>query len=125
MLAHAVLLDAIQARHTGPRWTFGSRTPDQQLTGPAVIAWPLTMTRQPNARRSLIVSDVELWIVTHHADEAKADQALDALVVELIGHLEALPMVAWTTLERGALADRYHGWRAVVTLAHTIEGTTP
>ena len=121
MLAHRELLTAVEAARAGdPKWTYSTTAPDQRLTGPALVAWPLTMTRQDNGRRRAIVSEVELWIVSHHTDEAKADEALDALVVELIGHLEALPMASWSQLDRGALQGRFHGWRAVVTLAHQI-----
>ena len=129
MLAHRVLLNAIEAAHvaTAPdaaAWSYLTQTPDA-LTRPAVLAWPVKMTRQPNGGRRVVVSTVELWIVTPLAQADSADTALDDLAEELIGILEATPAVAWTELERGVLDDKFHGWQAVVTLAHHLTETTP
>ena len=129
MLAHTAILDAVRTAHEAvpgaDPWAFHTRVPDR-ISRPTFLAWPVAMERTTDARRRrFVLATVEVWLLSPHADEAAADAQLDPAVAELVGILEAEPMLTWERLERGVLDDRFQGWRAVLTLAHTLTPDTP
>lgn len=126
-LAHAQVLETVQDARAGlpdgDPWRYSSRLPDQ-LAGPAFLAWPVDIARSATGRRPMLVSTVETWLITHKADPVAAEAHLDEMIPELVEIYESTPLLAWSTLTRGVLENRFHGWRCDVTLAHQILTTT-
>lgn len=119
MLAHLDLLAALQDAHPAAEWLWLTSVPTGALARPALVVWPVALERGP--RRHSVVTTVECWLLSPRTDEAAADAELADHLVTLLGLFDSLPLLAWDRIDRGVLNDRYHGWRALVTLAHTLD----
>jgi len=57
----------------------------------------------------------EVYIVDHHEDQSKAEDAVDGYVVALMVALDQHPSISWSTASKTGIADTpYLGWKFTV-----------
>lgn len=81
------------------------------VTKPTIMLWQSRIEPMPQATLDRVFVTVELWALVGTDDPAKADDALDDHLSDVITALHAIPWLTWSTAERGVLLDRFHGYR--------------
>lgn len=119
MSARTQLRDALALGMPSWRVT-GARGIMDAANKPSIGVWQTSMSRQPEWRWDHVKVELEVWIVVPIEDPDKADDALDAALEEVLGVLEPLEWVDWTTAERGVLADSLHGYKVAVVMVAKI-----
>lgn len=104
--------------------------PDWRVTGargildaankPSIGVWQTALNRKPEWQWDHVQVELEVWVVVPTEDPDKADDALDAGLEELLGALQPLTWVDWTSAERGVLGDSLHGYKVAVVMVAKI-----
>lgn len=86
-----------------------ARTLEGQLARPALVLQTVKVTKPP-AGRGVLEATVQLWACARSVGPAELEDTLDQLLVDVLGHLDAMPFVDWTEASRIVLDDRYPAW---------------
>lgn len=81
------------------------------VTRPTIMLWQTLVERLEQISLDRLKVTLELWVLVGAEDPAKADDALDDALGEVIAALHDLDWIDWTSAERGVLLDRFHGYR--------------
>lgn len=91
------------------------------VTRPTVMLWQSLIERLPQLELDRLVVTVELWVLVATEDPAKADDALDDAVSDVLQALHPIGWINWSTAERGVLLDRFNGYRITAQAVAKIE----
>lgn len=119
MSGRNLLADAIKTDH--PDWLVIS-TPRvvDSLVKPTCILWTGKRKRDEQLQVSILLDEIELWILTPTTKVDLIEDDLDELLMHVIETLEANQGFAWQEAERGTLAEKFDGWRMTVTCGYNI-----
>lgn len=109
-------LAATLATGLGKGWrVVGYPTELDAVTRPTVMVWTESLEPAEQIGRDRLRVTLSLWVLSSSQNPATADDDLDARLVDVIAVLHPLAWIAWTSAERGVLADTYHGYRITAT----------
>lgn len=83
----------------------------EAVTRPTVMLWQSLIERSDLLGLDRVKVTLELWALVATEDPARADDALDEHLENVLYALQDLTWLDWTTAERGVLAERFHGYR--------------
>lgn len=81
------------------------------VTRPTVMVWTSLIERAEQFGLDRIKVTVELWVLVGNDNPEAANDALDDALEDVLGALQDVDWIDWTTAERGVLFDRFHGYR--------------
>lgn len=115
MSGRRLLAEALRAAL--PAWQIVSdpRQLDAVRKPAAAVLWTSKRTKAPALGLDWFADEVELWALTAIDKPADIEDDLDARLLDVMAALEPLDTFAWTTAERGALADTFDGYKLTVT----------
>lgn len=87
---------------------------------PTVLVWADKIVRRPEWASGLFEFTLMMWVLVGTEDPARADDALDDALEDVLGALQPIGWVQWSGAERGVLRDAFHGWQITVTAVATI-----
>lgn len=90
------------------------------VTRPTVMVWTSSLEPALQVGRDRIRAELDVWVLTGITVPGKADDALDAQLVDVLEVLHGLEWLDWTRAERGTLNDTFHGFRVSAVAALKI-----
>lgn len=87
---------------------------------PTLMLWQDYLTRPERLALSAVQVNLILWVLVGIEDPAKADDALDTALEDVLFALEPIAWVQWEKAERGIFAERFHGYKVTLTAMAAI-----
>jgi len=98
-------------------WKFiPNQTMPETISQTVVIVKHSRIEKLPAAPIGHLQNTVTLTIVDPHADEVKAENALDDSVLELLTAIDGHERINWSLAEKVAVKDPYIGWDITLTV---------
>lgn len=110
---------------TGNRWSIQPHTVKQlgtSLTRTTVFIEHTGIDPQPIAPVGMVDNTCIVTILSALADWQKAEDALDAKVMDLIAALDASTILTWSNARKVEVAETYLGWAITLTVITQKEG---
>lgn len=119
MNIRTTLATALAAALPGYR-VIGYSTSLDAVTRPTIMLWTSLIERFDAFGHDRLKVTVETWVVVGSEDPEKANDAADEALVDVLGVVQSIPLIEWTSAERGVLFDSFHGYRITATAVAQI-----
>lgn len=123
MNARAAVAQALSEALPTYRVINHSRTIDR-VDQRTILVWQDGLTPHPPAGRDGIQVRLTVLVLTPHADVERADDDLEAALLDVLAVLHPLDSVLWTDAERGVFGDdTWNGYKITLTAGAVVNVT--
>lgn len=121
MSARTELATALSAGLPSSYRVVGFNSTLDSVAKPTVMVWQQTLTRPDDFGLQRVNVTLNLWVLVGQQNSGNADNALDTALEKVLGALQPIDWVEWTTAERGVFAEKFHGYQVTVEAVATID----
>ncbi len=124
MTSRTQLVDDLKAALPSKYRVVGFNSALDAVKAPTVMVWQSKIERPEQFGLHGLLVTFDLWLLVGQENTARADEALDVALDDVIDALQGITWVDWQDAERGILFDSFQGWKVTVNAAATITTET-